>query len=247
MTSMDIGLTVATAPEQSTVSQSVPISYPTPSIKAAVCTVYRCTSNQVCVLDIFPKYLLTKRVLDKCMIQIEMAGPRYPRTIDLVPNEVRTMAERVQGVCVKGTAYYGGFLTSDMSVLKGWVAAEETKLDDSYRKCPLNQSIKRYRDFRTERDLRICPLSNIHGLPHRHHLKRRPRLAPTRKLRSAHILPTCGGRICGEFDGVLAESKGRVAAAWEAVLDTVRKDAAEGVAYTLVAHSAGKRRQRDKS
>lgn len=68
------------------------------------------------------------------MIQVEMAGPRYPPTIDLAPQDVKTMANRILGTCVKkGGGYYGGFMALDMSVLKNWVIATETKLDDPYR------------------------------------------------------------------------------------------------------------------
>ncbi len=67
------------------------------------------------------------------MIQVEMAGPRYPRTINLAPQDVITMANRILGTCLERGGYYGGFIALDMSVLKAWVVAEETKLDDPYR------------------------------------------------------------------------------------------------------------------
>ena len=80
----------------------------------------------------------------------------------------------------------------------------------------LLQSIHRdISDFRPARDLRLRVFSNIHRLPRRHNIKRRPRLAPTWEFWRVHILPTCDGRTCGEHDGIFAESKGRVAAAWE--------------------------------
>lgn len=76
------------------------------------------------------------------MIQVEIAGPHHPQTIDLVPDDVCAMAKTVRSICVKGPAYYGGFLISDMSVLRNWITAEETKLDDPYLESYFNQFIK---------------------------------------------------------------------------------------------------------
>ncbi len=42
------------------------------------------------------------------MIQVEMAGPRYPRTINLAPQDVITMANRILGTCLERGGYYGG-------------------------------------------------------------------------------------------------------------------------------------------
>ena len=69
-----------------------------------------------------------------CRIQVELAGPRLPATFGLAPQDVITMAKRVQSTCVRDTSYYGGFLALDMDVLKNWVVAEETNLDAPYRK-----------------------------------------------------------------------------------------------------------------
>ena len=179
------------------------------------------------------------------MIQIGIASLCHPQTISLVPDDVCAMAKIKRGTCVKGTAYYGGFLTSEMSVLK---KVDHSRRDQAGWSSPwvLLQSIHRdISDFQPARDLRLRLFSNIHRLPHRHNIKRRPRLAPTWGFWRAHILPTCDGRTCGEHDGIFAESKGRVAAAWESVFDNVRRDAA--VATILVAESKCKRRQRDQS
>lgn len=53
----------------------------------------------------------------KCMVQVEVAGPRYPPTIEFVPSDIRSMAEYVIGTCVKDGTYYGGFMTSDLAGL----------------------------------------------------------------------------------------------------------------------------------
>ena len=54
--------------------------------------------------------------------------------IELVPDVISDMAKQVLGNCVKGTHYYGGFLMTDISALKHWIAYAETDLDDHYRK-----------------------------------------------------------------------------------------------------------------
>lgn len=68
------------------------------------------------------------------MIQVEMAGQHYPRTINIVPQDVRSMVNRILAVCGQRNGWhYGGFMALDMSVLKAWVVAEEANLDDPYR------------------------------------------------------------------------------------------------------------------
>lgn len=85
------------------------------------------------------------------MIQVGLAGLCHPQTINLVPDDVCAMAKIVRGTCVKGTAYYGGFLTSDTSVLRNWITAEETKLDDPHRESYFNPFIE------------IFPTSDLRG------------------------------------------------------------------------------------
>lgn len=68
------------------------------------------------------------------MIQVEVAGPRNPPSIELIPDEVRDLAKRVKGKCIEGTDHFGGFITADMSAMKNWVVNAETDLNDYYRK-----------------------------------------------------------------------------------------------------------------
>lgn len=67
------------------------------------------------------------------MIQVEIAGPRFPKTFEFIPNDIVDMAQQIQSTCVQGASYYGGFLTSDMQVLKGWVTSAESYLDKPFR------------------------------------------------------------------------------------------------------------------
>lgn len=71
------------------------------------------------------------------MVQVEVAGPNLPQTIELVPNAIRDMAEWVLNTCAKGADHTGGFLTSDMSAMKDWIVDPKTNLDDSYCKYQL--------------------------------------------------------------------------------------------------------------
>ena len=67
------------------------------------------------------------------MVQIDVAGPRLPRTFDITPDDVRYMADVVLNSCVTGPFEIGGFATSDLQVMSGWITAEETKLDRPFR------------------------------------------------------------------------------------------------------------------
>ena len=86
------------------------------------------------------------------MIQVEMAGPRTPRTFDIAPDEILTLADWVFRECVN-EATVGGFLTTDMQGLKGWVTSNEMKLEGPYRKSclfffpPSAQFVRRLRVF----------------------------------------------------------------------------------------------------
>lgn len=71
---------------------------------------------------------LTKRY-GTCMIQVDLAGPRLPRTYDIIPDDIRALADVVLESCVAGPSKIGGFATSDLQVMSGWITAEETKLD----------------------------------------------------------------------------------------------------------------------
>lgn len=36
--------------------------------------------------------------LGSCMIQVEIAGPRFPKTFEFIPNDIVEMAQKIQGV-----------------------------------------------------------------------------------------------------------------------------------------------------
>ncbi len=67
------------------------------------------------------------------MVQIDLAGPRLPQTYDIIPDDIRHMADEVLSSCVTGPFEVGGFATSDLQVMTGWITAEETKLDRPFR------------------------------------------------------------------------------------------------------------------
>ena len=67
------------------------------------------------------------------MVQVDMAGPRLPRTYDFTPDDIRHLADVVLQSCVTGIFNTGGFATSDLQVMNGWITAEETKLDRPFR------------------------------------------------------------------------------------------------------------------
>lgn len=71
------------------------------------------------------------------MIQVELAGPRLPPTFEFVPNEIRSMAQEVLSECAHGKHYEGGFVASDMQVIRNWIFAEETRLDNPFRESPM--------------------------------------------------------------------------------------------------------------
>ena len=67
------------------------------------------------------------------MIQIDLAGPRLPQTYSFIPDNIRLMADEVLNSCVTGPFEIGGFATSDLQVMNGWITAEETRLDRPFR------------------------------------------------------------------------------------------------------------------
>ncbi len=71
------------------------------------------------------------------MVQVEMAGPRLPQTYDIIPNDIRDLAGVVLNECITGPSKIGGFATSDLQVMRGWITAEETNLDRPFRASPL--------------------------------------------------------------------------------------------------------------
>ena len=67
------------------------------------------------------------------MVQVDMAGPRLPQTYTIIPDDVGRMASEVLSSCVTGPFEVGGFATSDLQVMNGWLTAEETRLDRPFR------------------------------------------------------------------------------------------------------------------
>ena len=67
------------------------------------------------------------------MVQVEIAGPRLPRTFDIAPDDIRIIANQVLNDCVYGPFNIGGFATSDLQVMTNWITAEETRLDRPFR------------------------------------------------------------------------------------------------------------------
>lgn len=83
------------------------------------------------------------------MIQVELAGPRLPTTFEFIPNDIIEMAQRIQGECVQGSTYFGGFMTSDMAVLKSWIVSAESELSKPFRRFSNHPRLirKRQRDL----------------------------------------------------------------------------------------------------
>ena len=67
------------------------------------------------------------------MVQVDVAGPRLPRTFDIAPDDIRHMASELLNECVYGAFNIGGFATSNLQVMENWITAEETKLDRPFR------------------------------------------------------------------------------------------------------------------
>lgn len=67
------------------------------------------------------------------MVQVEVAGPEYSETMEVIPDKLRNMANEVLQSCVKGKDSKGGFLTSDLSALTAWIVDPEMDLEGHYR------------------------------------------------------------------------------------------------------------------
>ena len=68
-----------------------------------------------------------------CMVQVDLAGPRLPQTYKIIPNDVVYIANQVLSSCVTGPFEIGGFATSDLQVMNGWLTAAKTSLDRPFR------------------------------------------------------------------------------------------------------------------
>ncbi|KAL8951843.1 MAG: hypothetical protein Q9222_002191 [Ikaeria aurantiellina] len=64
-----------------------------------------------------------------CMVQMEMAGPRVPPRISFVPDELRSRANWVSTTCNKDGDSIGGFVTSSLASMAGWLTSPEGELD----------------------------------------------------------------------------------------------------------------------
>ncbi|KAL8868497.1 MAG: hypothetical protein Q9174_004953, partial [Haloplaca sp. 1 TL-2023] len=72
------------------------------------------------------RHLPMAREHGDCMVQIEMAGPYLPATVELTPAHIVDAAQTVLKACGnrKG-GYTGGFVTGSMSNLREWVTSPE--------------------------------------------------------------------------------------------------------------------------
>ncbi|KAL2059612.1 hypothetical protein ABVK25_000905 [Lepraria finkii] len=52
--------------------------------------------------------------------------------MDIVPNDIRKMADRVLLQCLTSLSHYGGFLTTDLQPLKDWVVGPDRNLDNPF-------------------------------------------------------------------------------------------------------------------
>lgn len=128
------------------------------------------------------------------MVQIDMAGPRLPRTYDFIPDDIHHLANVVLDSCVTGSFEIGGFATSDLQVMSGWITAEETRLDRPFRTSHPTLLPSFY--FALKKDSADIPnfSSDIHRLPHCNSHQCSPRMAVPRELRSYHGLPLRASR-----------------------------------------------------
>lgn len=70
------------------------------------------------------------------MVQIELAGSNLPPSINLIPNDLKTMATGVVATCTKAPKYIGGFLAGDLGPIRQWVSSEQGNLDKPFRSYP---------------------------------------------------------------------------------------------------------------
>ncbi|KAL8811925.1 MAG: hypothetical protein Q9200_001423 [Gallowayella weberi] len=77
-----------------------------------------------------PGHLPTSTQSGDCMIQIEIAGPRVPKTFEVVPDQLRAMAAYLlDDACHKEGSYGGGFITGDLNPMTQWLISPEGDLD----------------------------------------------------------------------------------------------------------------------
>ncbi|KAM0805562.1 hypothetical protein BDR22DRAFT_884552 [Usnea florida] len=76
-----------------------------------------------------PHSLPLSKSFGDCMVQVDLAGPRLPQTYNIIPDDIGHMASQVLSSCVTGPSEVGGFATSDLQVMNGWLTNAETRLD----------------------------------------------------------------------------------------------------------------------
>ena len=95
-----------------------------------------------------------------CYITVEAAGPNLPPMIEVVPNDIRTMAGWVISQCVIRASAQGGFVTQGFTRVLGYILQPLTILIDPYRKSTiLTLSLPFYRPNVRPLSKRIGPLS----------------------------------------------------------------------------------------
>ncbi|KAL8796583.1 MAG: hypothetical protein Q9182_007338 [Xanthomendoza sp. 2 TL-2023] len=88
-----------------------------------------------------PGHLPMSRQSGNCMVQIEIAGPRVPKTFPIVPDTIRLIATYLlEGACHKDDSYGGGFITGDLNDLVQWLISPEGELDKPMRKSKKNKT-----------------------------------------------------------------------------------------------------------
>ncbi|KAL8956702.1 MAG: hypothetical protein Q9183_006237, partial [Haloplaca sp. 2 TL-2023] len=75
------------------------------------------------------RHLPMARESGDCMVQIEMAGPYLPATVDLVPAHIVDAARRILDACGSNQrGFLGGFVTGSMTNLREWITSPEGEL-----------------------------------------------------------------------------------------------------------------------
>ncbi|KAL8790200.1 MAG: hypothetical protein Q9213_000731 [Squamulea squamosa] len=62
-----------------------------------------------------------------------MAGQRTPPVFPIVPDQIRSMAAHLLGVCKNGNTHIGGFITGDLQGMTGWLTSPDAELDMAMR------------------------------------------------------------------------------------------------------------------
>ncbi|KAL8941141.1 MAG: hypothetical protein Q9211_001948 [Gyalolechia sp. 1 TL-2023] len=82
-----------------------------------------------------PRYYFKERIPlsrqhGNCMVQVEMAGPRIPPVVHLVPDDIRVVSSYIIETCaLEGGGPLGGFGTGNIREMEQWLATLEGDLD----------------------------------------------------------------------------------------------------------------------